>query len=532
MPSFLVTLFGLPSPSYMLIQRTFIVSTFILLAGWASAQIIQPERIEIEVDQNSDDFVVVSADDRGLVLFRNTEERDKKGKKLWEFIHYDTSLKEQWKQSYALDHSLLLQGYDYDQGQLCVLFQDGPYHDKPMEMMSLSVATGDTSFHAIRRIVPVDLEFFEIVGQTVVLGGNVNYKPVVVHYDMFNRKIKVLPDIYREDGEIIDIIPNNTDNTFDVLIAETTPQKVKTVTVKAYDQYSNLLQSTPLKPKDRSNILDAQVTGFDGEKQFLAGTFGPKRSRYSRGIFVASLQPDGTQQMRYYQYADLENFFGYMRERREERVKRRIAKKKREGKKIRLNYRMVVHELISDDDKYIMLGEAYYPKYNNYYYNGYGHAPSSRYNNMYFDGYRYTHAVAVCFDNKGELLWDHAFKLDNAKSMELRQLVHVSTKDDQVVLMYSYEGEIKTKVISDNGEVKDDITSPIKLTYETDEIKNRDQDVVGITKWYDDYFYVHGIQDIKDVAHAGSGLSRKVFFINKVAYNLKDKQSSGLPIEN
>ena len=500
--------------------RSVIALALVLFTGWASAQIVQPERIEIEVDQNSNDFVVVSADDRGILLFRDTEERNKQGNKLWEFIHYDTSLKEKWKKMFALDNSLLLRGYDYDQGQLCVLFQDGPYRDKPMEMMNMAIATGDTSFHTIRRIVPVNLDFFEIVGQTVVLGGNVNYKPVVVHYDMFNRKIKVLPDIYREDGEIIDIIPNNNDNTFDVLIAETTPQKVKTVTVKAYDQYSNLLQSTPLKPKERSNILDAQVTGFDGEKQFLAGTFGPKRSRYSRGIFVASLQPDGTQQMRYYQYADLENFFGYMRERREERVKRRIAKKKKDGKKIRLNYRMVVHELISDDDKYIMLGEAYYPKYNSYYYNGFhGYAPSSRYNDLYFDGYRYTHAVAVCFDNKGELLWDHAFELDNAKSMELKQLVHVSTKDDQVVLMYSYEGEIKTKVISDNGQVKDNITSPIKLAHETDEIRKRDQDIVGITKWYDDYFYVHGIQDIKDVAQAGSGLSRKVFFINKVAYN-------------
>lgn len=504
----------------MIAQRIIFSLMFILMSNWVSAQIVQPERIEIEVDQNSNDFVVVSADEQGILLFRDTEERNKQGKKLWEFIHYDTSLKERWKKLFALDNTLLLRGYDYDRGQLCVLFQNGPYRDKPMEMMSMAIASGDTSFHAIRQIVPVELDFFEIVGQTVVLGGNVNYKPVVVHYDMFNRKIKVLPDIYREDGEIIDIIPNNNDNTFDVLIAETTPQKVKTVTIKAFDQYSNLLQSTPLKPKERSNLLDAQVTGFDGEKQFLAGTFGPKRSRYSRGIFVASLQPDGTQQIRYYHYADLENFFGYMRERREERVKRRIAKKKREGKKIRLNYRMVVHELISDDDKYIMLGEAYYPKYNSYYYNGFsGYAPSSRYNDLYFDGYRYTHAVAVCFDAKGELLWDHAFKLDNAKTMELKQLVHVSTKDDQVVLMYSYDGEIKSKVISDNGTVKDNITSPIKLAHETDEVKKRNNDIVGITKWYDDYFYVHGIQDIKDVAQAGPGLSRKVFFINKVAYN-------------
>lgn len=83
--------------------------------------------------------------------------------------------------------------------------------------------------------------------------------------------------------------------------------------------------------------------------------------------------------------------------------------------------------------------------------------------------------------------------------------------------MYSHEGEIKSKVISDNGMVQDDITSPIKLAYESDEMKKRNQDAVKITKWYDEYFYVHGIQDIKNGTQIGA--SRKVFFINKVAYN-------------
>ena len=503
-----------------MIKKSIFTWSLSLLSCCVFAQIEQPERIEIELEQNSNDFVVVSADEQGLILFRDTDERNKQGNKLWEFIHFDTSLKEKWRRTFALDNSLLLRGYDYDEGQLCVLFQKGPYQEKAMDMIDMAIASGDTAYHTVRRIVPVELAFFEIIGQTVVLGGTVNYRPVVVHYDMFTRRVKVLPDIYHENGEIIDIIPNKKDKTFDVLIAETNAKRVKTVTVKAYDQYSNLLQSAPLKPEDHRNLLDAQATEFDGEKQFLAGTFGPKRSRYSRGIFVASLHPDGKQEIRYYNYADLENFFGYMRNKREERVKRRIAKRKEKGKKIRLNYRMVVHELISDDDKYIMLGEAYYPKYNSYFYNGYGsYVPVSQRNDLYFDGYRYTHAIAVCFDKKGELLWDHAFKLDNAKSMELKQLVHIGIQDDRVVLMYSVDGEIKSKVVRDNGDVEETIESPIRLANENEEIKRPEQDVYGITKWYDKYFYVHGIQDIKNLNGSSTGLNRKVFFINKVAYN-------------
>ncbi|MEM6840831.1 MAG: hypothetical protein AAF944_24045 [Bacteroidota bacterium] len=502
------------------IYTTLIISLLMgFVPGLSLAQIVQPERVEIEIDNNSDNYVVVSAEERGLMLFRETDVRQKNGTRLWEFIHYDTDLNEKWKRTYELNSLLSLRGYDYDRGQLCILFQKGQYQDKAMEMINMNVASGDTAYHTVRRIVPVNLEFFEIIGQTVVLGGNINYRPVVMHYDMLLRKINVLRDIYRENGEIIDIIPNKRDNTFDVLIAEVTPEKVKTVTVKSYDQYSNMLQSAPLKPQGRRNLLDAQVTEFDGQRQFLAGTYGPKRSRYSRGLFVATLGPSGDQQMRYYSYADLENFFGYMRERREERVKRRIEKKKQEGRKIRLNYRMVVHELIADGDKYIMLGEAYYPKYNSYYYSGFYGYGSSRNNNMYFDGYRYTHAIAVCFDKKGELLWDHAFKLDNAKSMQLEQLVHVTSQENRVVLMYSYDGEITSKVIQDNGEVQDVVTSEVALPSPDDKIRRNDKEVFGIQKWYDEYFYVHGTQDIRTVANSGISSTRKVFFINKVAYN-------------
>jgi len=506
-----------------------IVTALLLMPWLCTAQVVQSDRIEIEVESFSNDFTVVSAEENGLIIFRDSDERDDEGKHIWEFHKYNTNLRQEWKRELALDPGYMLRGYDYDKGQLCVLFQDGPYRDNSWPLMNMSIETGDTVRHSINQVVPVSLEYFEIVGQTVVLGGQVNYRPVVIHYDMLTERLKALPGIYQERGELIDIIPNETDNTFDVLIGELNNNRVKTVTLKAYDQYSNLLQSAPLNTEERKNLLDAQVTEFDGQQQFLAGTYGPRRSRYSRGLFIASIKPNGQQDIEYYNYGDLDNFFSYMRDKREARVKRRIARRKAKNKKIRLNYRMVIHELIADNDKYILLGEAYYPKYNSYYYSGlYGGLPS-RYDNMYFDGYRYTHAIAVCFDKRGNLLWDHAFKLDNVKSMQLKQLVHVNVQNDSVVLMYSFEKEITTKVIKNNGEYEETTTDLIRLTYETDEVKrDHDSEIGGIRSWYDNYFYVHGTQDIRNKANQSLDNNRKVFFINKVSYNEEIDQSSRL----
>ncbi len=487
----------------------------------AYAQVVQPERIEIELGDLEDEFIVVSADDQGIIIFREIDENLKiKGKAAWEFIKFNTSLEKEWDKVFGIDLLHELIGYDYENGQLSLLYRDGPYYDRNMTLINMGINSGDTTMHHIKRIVPMVLSYFEIVGQTVVLGGEVNYKPAVVHYDLFTRKAKVLPGIYGDRGELLDIQPNDQDQTLDVLMAEMMDDKRVTVKIKAFDQYSTLLQDVPLQPRPKTNLLDAQVSEFDGQKQNVAGTYGPRRSKYSRGLFFATITPDGQQQIKYYNYGELQNFFGYMKPKREERVKERIARKKTKGKSINLNYRVIVHELLADKGKYIMLAEAYYPRYNNGYYRYYGSYGSPYFNDLYFDGYRYTHAMVVCFDEKGSIMWDHSLKLDNAKSMELDQLVQVNMQKENVVLMYSYEGEIKTKVIDKDGEIVDEnLHQPIKLASESDELRNkRDSEIDGIEKWYDQYFFIHGIQKIRNLEDRSVDFSRKVFFINKVAY--------------
>ena len=487
----------------------------------AYAQVVQPERVEIELSDTEDDFIVVSADEQGIIIFREVDTDIKlKGKIAWEFIKFNTSLEKEWNKLFGIDFSHQLIGYDYENGQLVLLYRNGPYYDRNMTLINMGINSGDTTVHHIKRIVPIVLSYFEIVGQTVVLGGEVNYKPAVMHYDLLTRKAKVLPGIYGDRGELLDIQPNDQDQTLDVLMAEMLDDKRVTVNIKAFDQYSNLLQDVPLQPRPKTNLLDAQVSAFDGEKQNVAGTYGPRRSKYSRGLFFATITPDGQQQIEYYNYGDLDNFFGYMKPKRENRVKERITRRKAKGKKIKVNYRVIVHELMADKGKYIMLAEAYYPRYNNGYYRYYGSYGSPYFNDLYFDGYRYTHAVVVCFDERGNLMWDHSFKLDNAKSMELEQLVQVNMQKDNVVLMYSYEGEIKTKVVDKVGKiVEENFNNPIKLANEYDELRNkRDSEIDGIEKWYDHYFFIHGIQKIRNLEDRGVDFTRKVFFINKVAY--------------
>jgi len=238
---------------------------------------------------------------------------------------------------------------------------------------------------------------------------------------------------------------------------------------------------------------------------------------------MASVDNLGDQKIKYYNYADLENFFNYMRAKRRNRVSKRIERKRISGKKIKFNYRLLVHDIIKDGDQYVMVGEAFYPKYSSS--SGYTSYTGAHTNfsypgnyGMYFVGYRYTHAVVVGFNDKGEVLWDNSFEIDNVLSYNLDQFVHVDSNEERIVLLYLYENEIRTKIIKGNEVLEGESAENIQLSFDDDKLRNESMGIESLEPWYKNNFYAYGTQNIKNEKDTGVKLNRRVFYVNKVRY--------------
>ena len=236
--------------------------------------------------------------------------------------------------------------------------------------------------------------------------------------------------------------------------------------------------------------------------------------------FLARIAPDGEHVINYYNYADLKNFFSYMKAKREKRIKERIQRRKIRGKKNKFNYRLLVNSVVENTNHtYIMIGEAFYPKYSNSsFYNPYN--SFNRYGDygMMFDGYRYTHAVVVGFDERGRLLWDNSFEISDVESYDLEQFVHVTAHQDKIVLLYLYDNVIRTKIIEGNEVIEGKAFNDLKLSFEDDVVSDSDSKYGGLKSWYGNTLFAYGIQKIKNTKDEGVKLSRKVFFINKISY--------------
>jgi hypothetical protein len=203
-------------------------------------------------------------------------------------------------------------------------------------------------------------------------------------------------------------------------------------------------------------------------------------------------------------------------------VKSRIERRRIQGKKIRMNYRFLVQELIPYKDQYILLGEAFYPKYvsvDRGYYNGFfARDPflpvNMLHNGRVFDGYHYTHAIVMGFKPNGDLIWDNSFEINDVKTYTLEQFVKLEMQDDQIALLYMFENNLRTKIIRNNDVLEGKSVDPIKTSFDSDVVKRNNANIGKLEYWYGKYMFAYGVQEIENPARQPQ--KRKVFYITKL----------------
>ncbi len=508
----------------------FICSLAGALPGYA--QLVQPARLELEIKDSEEYFSVVSAEEEGVILYRMDVEKSRGLKDVYEILLYDVDLQERWSTTIEVESAFLV-GYEYKGGQFYFLFRETGSDADNFQVYAINVETSLVSGYTIKNEIPVELTEFTTVDKVMLLGGYVDHRPTVLYFDLKEEKFRVIPGLYLSRSDLLEIKTNPVNKTFTILHTERQRNRQQTISSKTYDRNASLLFDYQLEPEAGKNLIYGRTTSFGDDALHIAGTYSHGNTKYSRGVFIANLYPNGEQDINYYNYGDLDNFFSYMRAKREKRVKKRIERRKVRGKKVKLNYKLLVHDVVEKGGSNILLGEAFYPKYSS----GYSFIPTptasnfSRYNSRYhsqgtsnLEGYRYTHAVLIGFDEKGELLWDNSFEINEVLSPNLQKFVHVLPHDSLTVLLYMYENVVHSKIISKNQVLEGESTEEIATLYENDEVRYNDFDMGGLEDWYDDYLFAYGVQRIRNgsVQNHTVDANRKVFFINKLTYQVPD----------
>lgn len=495
-------------------------------AGPLKAQLVQPARLEIPLEDGERYYSAVSAEEKGLILYRLNEKESKGTKEVFDVLFYDRNLEERWTTKIEVEDAHFT-GYEYKNGKMFFLFQEKRHKTDNFKIISLDVETSLSASYTIDNSIPIELTEFTTVDNVMLLGGYTNFRPTVVYFDLDTEKYRVVPGLYSNKSELLEIKTNENNKTFTVLQTERLRNKQHTISTKSFDRNCNPVFDFRLKPDPDRNLLFGRTTTFgDDDALHIAGTYSHGNTRFSRGIFIANIFPDGSQEINYYNYGDLENFFSYMKAKREERMKSRIERRKVKGKKIKLNYRLLVHDVLEQEGANLLLGEAFYPKYSSRpsysyvptYGSRFNHPSGRSRNESYLEGYQYTHGVLIGFDDKGKLLWDNSFEINDVISPDLQKYIQVLPYEDYTVLLYMYENVVRTKIIKQEKVLEGKNSDELITLYEGDKVSDNEFDMGGLKKWYDSYFYAYGVQRIKNSQNPEIKPNRKVFFINKISY--------------
>lgn len=482
----------------------------------STAQLKQSDRFEILLNENDQSYYeVVSLQERGLIIHRRIIG---KGEDQMEFIRLDTSFHELWRGYIPIHKSIILVGSEIGDDLIVMLFKD--FSKGLANFLITVISLTDSTFGHYNVDTPFSFNssLFKVVGNSALIAGYYNSRPLVLHYDFISKKSKIIPGFFNDSGELTQILTAE-DGSFEILVISRNLERKKSVWIRNYTNQGELVNTTIINPAEKLHLNFGLSSRLPDGTHIVSGIYGRNRE-YSQGVFIAKILDYGEYDIKYYSFGELGRFFNYMKAKRESRIKNRIERKKIRGKKIKLSYRLLIHELIPNGNEYILIGEAYYPHYIPYSRSSFRYTGSLLPNSgqMVFDGYQYTHAVVIGIGPNGELLWDNSFEINDVRTFKLQQYVNIKPEADRVLLSYIHNNIIRTKIIQGQEILEGKSFERIKPKFEQDEIINQVTDVNKLVQWFGEYYYAYGVQRVSNTVRPGVNLNRKVFFINKIIY--------------
>lgn len=533
-----------PCSSHFNLRRSLWVIIPLLLAVLAynvsNAQTIK--RVELPTQTTNETFHTISLGGKGVVLVSQI------AKNAFNIQKFNADLERDWTLNGTIEDNLDFVKSSYDGQSVYLLFTRN--RTDFYQVVKVGLAGFMETFY-LTSVDRFQITDFQTLGYSVFMAGTVRDEPMLLYTNLASKQSKVLPGVTQANTVIQSVDVDTTHHLVNVCYAARKGREIKLIS-RTFDEYGQSVGQIVLNPDPDYSLLNGRLFMLNDSTKLMIGTYGFRNMQgnnnsASQGLFLSKIVYDEVDFTQYHSFTDFKNFFNFMSEREQERMQRKIERKKESGTDVKLNYRLLVHDIIEQNGNYLISGEVFYPEYRNnmngpygmsswwgspmmspWGWGGFGMFPSyglwnpyywdpwfgsRRMNNgQVFNGFVYTHAIVAGFNPKGELLWDNSLPFENVRSMELKEKIRVKPNPDQTIeMLYSNKGAIKAKVFEGNKVLADRQPIPILTADMGDRVRQTTTDEV--LYWYDNYYLAFGYQRI-----TGDDGRRNVFYMNKISF--------------
>ena len=514
------------------------------------------KRVEFPQESNQVETFTIPIGNKGVILLSQLN------KQAFNLRKFSTNLEQEWSSNATIESNQDYVTHSYDGDDLYLLFSR--FKSNSYVIFRVNTEKGKVDKYQIISVDRIEISNFKALNASLFIAGMVNSQPVILYTNLNEKKTRILPAIVKGQAEIQSMDLDTTYQQINVTYSVGKKAKDYQLILKSFDEDGNQVSQVLMKPNDEYAMMNAKSAQINDSLQVVVGTYGHKntigssKGPSSQGLYFQSFIDGELSNSSYTSFTKFSNFFNFLSPKQIERQAKKIKDKEEKGEDLRLDYRLLMHDIIRKGDHYIIVAEAFYPDYKyanfgpygggyfpvmttmigfyspwrmmyNPYRWGYGnyglYSPFSSYyspwgyrgynyygNQQQFDGWVYTHAVIAELDAQGNLLWDHCISLHDLKEPKLIQKLRTSVQEDQIILSYSKDNQIISKIIRDHGATETENTLDIETNLEGDRVKkSADSD---LTYWYNTYFLAYGTQNIVNQTEG----KRQVFYLNKIQF--------------
>jgi len=514
-------------------------------------------RVEIEAKSSSDAYQIIPFGEKGVLLFFQSNESADKTNNKWYFTLYDTNFKEKWSKEQLVPKDLKYLFFDNTGSHLYLYLENAStsYSKGNFQVLKIDIDNDSIQTYNSKNPLKSTVTGFKVINDVACLSGYtlpsragycgqscltftflpfitglniLRFQPFLLQYNMTYGTAKIISDPYQGQAYIENLTTDDKDSTFTVSIKNHIPRKKNAMYIDKFNTGGSKTSTLKVTTNNEKRKLNtAKLISVNEHEKILIGTYNTNTkgnranpafsgfSEGSTGIYFCNILDGEQKNISFYNFSVFKNFYSYLSDKSTLRMLKKAKKLERKGKEISFDYKLLVHDIIVRDSSYIMIAEAYYPEYHEVSYtsiDSYGNPVTVSY--TVFDGYRYTNALVACFSKKGELLWDNSFEIWNILTFNLHERVKVMIDGEDIMLAYSNEGEIASKIIRGNAVIEGKEYTKIESKYNNDKlISDYNSDM---EQWYGKYFISYGYQKIKNKQKDKS--KRTVFYFNKIAF--------------
>jgi hypothetical protein len=505
-----------------------------LISGYtAYAQPEQRERYEKERKMFDEDFTVIPLKQDGIALYRDLRDYENRDR-IREIVLLDTLLQEKAVLTARVETRSLFKGYEHSPGELHILFSKNETRGE-LEIVSVDLASKTLAHHTITAEIKFQLTHFIKVARSFVLAGYYDSEPVILIYNIAERKLKLIPGLFQKNTELLDV-RGNQNGTFNVVMVDREIRDAQNIIFRTFDSFGVQLIEDLIPTQ--GNLLQSGISSsLEREDLVVLGSWGARNSKQALGFYATQINPFGKKEIKYYYFGQLTHYLDHLKPKRATNIQEKTKQALAVGKTPDYTNYVMPYKIIEHRHGFMLLAETYIPSsrtnqypmnnnpygYNNpYYYNQYGgYYPYNRMYNpndprMYGnnvvseDDIKTVQSIVISFDAAGNIKSDYCVKFDEVKSAGISQVADFQLTHDSIYFVYKKESELKVKSINlANGESKE-YAQPIKLKDPAD-LKRSEEKSGEVRQWYRNNFYVWGHQTVRN-----AGKNRDVFYINRV----------------